>query len=90
MPRLEQLARSHPDVTVVTINLDDPAGARALFTARGYTMKLLSDDGDASQRYGVTSIPHTVILDRSGVIRSVIRGTGTDIGAAVDAVRASE
>jgi thiol-disulfide isomerase/thioredoxin len=90
MPRLEKLARSHPDVAVLTINLDDPAGARALFTERGYTMKLLADDGDVSQRYGVTSIPHTVIIDRRGVIRDVIRGTGTDIAAIVDAVRASE
>lgn len=90
MPRLEQLARSHPDVAVLTINLDDPAGARALFTERGYTMKLLADDGDVSQRYGVTSIPHTVVIDRSGVIRDVIRGTGTDIAAVVDAVRTSE
>jgi thiol-disulfide isomerase/thioredoxin len=90
MPRLEKLARSHPDVAVVTINLDDPAAARALFTERGYTMKLLEDDGDVSQRYGVTSIPHTVVIDPRGVIRGVIRGTGTDIATAVDAIRASE
>jgi thiol-disulfide isomerase/thioredoxin len=90
MPRLEKLARSHPDVAVVTINLDDPAAARALFTERGYTMKLLEDDGDVSQRYGVTSIPHTVVIDPRGVIRGVIRGTGTDIATVVDAVRASE
>src|SRR6185369_8347344 len=59
MPRLEQLARSHPDVAVLTINLDDPARARALFNERGYTMKLLADDGDVSQRFGVTSTPNT-------------------------------
>jgi thiol-disulfide isomerase/thioredoxin len=90
MPRLEKLARAHPDVAVLTINLDDPVRARALFDEHGYTVKLLADDGDVSQRYGVTSIPHTVIIDRSGVIRDVIRGTGTDIAAAVDAVRGSE
>ena len=90
MPRLEKLARSHPDVAVLTINLDDPARARALFNERGYTMKLLADDGDTSQRYGVTSIPHTVIIDRRGVVREVVRGTGSDLAASVDAVRTSE
>jgi thiol-disulfide isomerase/thioredoxin len=90
MPRLEKLARSHPDVAVLTINLDDPARARALFNERGYTMKLLADDGDVSQRYGVTSIPHTVIIDRRGVVREVVRGTGSDLAASVDAVRTSD
>ena len=90
MPRLEQLARSHPDVAVLTINLDDPARARALFNERGYTMKLLADDGDVSQRYGVTSIPHTVIIDRRGTVREVVRGTGSDLAASVDAIRTSE
>jgi len=90
MPRLEQLARAHPDVEVLTINLDDPVAARALFDGRGYTMKLLADDGDVSQRYGVSSIPHTVIIDRSGVIRDVVRGTGANLEAIVEAVRTSE
>lgn len=90
MPRLEQLARSHPDVAVIAINTDDPARARALFNEHGYTMKLLADDGDASQRYGASAIPYTVIIDRSGVVRNVVRGTGADLAAIVDAVRASE
>jgi thiol-disulfide isomerase/thioredoxin len=90
MPRLEKLARAHPDVAVVTINLDDPVAARALFDSHGYTMKLLADDGDVSQRYGVSSIPHTVLIDRHGRVRDVVRGTGTDLAATIEAVRASE
>jgi len=90
MPRLEKLARAHPEVAVVTINLDDPVAARALFDSHGYTMKLLADDGDVSQRYGVSSIPHTVLIDRRGVVREVVRGTGTDLAASIEAVRASE
>jgi thiol-disulfide isomerase/thioredoxin len=85
MPRLEKLVRTHPDVVVIAINLDDPAAARALFDQRGYTMTLLADDGDTSQRYGVSSIPHTVIIDRGGVVRNVVRGTAGDIAALVDA-----
>ena len=90
MPRLEKLARAHPDVAVVTINLDDPVAARAVFDGHGYTMALVADDGDTSQRYGVSSIPHTVIIDRGGVVREVVRGTGTDLAASVEAARAPE
>lgn len=89
MPELEKLARAHADVAVVTINLDDPAAARALFNRRGYTIKLLADDGDTSQRYGVSAIPHTVVIDRRGVVREVIRGAG-DLAAAVAAARSAD
>lgn len=90
MPRLEKLARSHPDVAVLTINTDDPVAARALFNERGYTMTLLADDGDVSQRYGASAIPHTVIIDRNGMVREVVRGAGRDLAAIVDTVRTSE
>jgi peroxiredoxin len=90
MPRLEKLARSHPDVAVITINLDDPVAARALFNQQGYTMKILADDGDASERYGVSSIPHTVVIDRRGAVREVIRGTGADLAAIVETLRTAD
>jgi thiol-disulfide isomerase/thioredoxin len=87
MPRLEKLARSHPGVAVLAINLDDAAAARAVFNEHGYTMTLLVDDDDVRDRYGVSSIPHTVIIDRAGVVRHVVRGNATDIVALVDAIR---
>lgn len=91
MPRLEKLARSHPDVAVLAINTDDPAAARALFNEHGYTMTLLSDDdGDVSQRYGVSTIPHTVIIDRRGRVREVVRGAGHDLAAIVETLRTSD
>jgi thiol-disulfide isomerase/thioredoxin len=89
MPELEKLARTHADVAVITINLDDPAAARALFNRRGYTIKLLADDGDTSQRYGVSAIPHTVVIDQRGIVREVIRGAG-DLAAAVAAARSAD
>jgi thiol-disulfide isomerase/thioredoxin len=89
MPRLDKIARAHPEVTVLAINVDDPAAARALFDRRGYAMTLVADDGDTSQRYSVSSIPHTVIIDRRGVVRSVVRGTAGDIAALVDVALSS-
>lgn len=90
MPRLDQLARKHPDVSVLAINLDDAAAARALFDEHHYAMTLVADDGDASQRYGVSSIPHTVLIDRHGVVREVIRGATSDLAARVEALVAAE
>jgi thiol-disulfide isomerase/thioredoxin len=90
MPRIEKLSRSHPDVAVLAINIDDPGAARALFNERGYTMTLLADDGDVSRRYGVSAVPHTVIIDRAGRVREVDRGTGTDLASAVEAARTSD
>lgn len=90
MPRLEKLARSHPDVAVLAINTGNPVEARALFNAHGYTMKLLDDDGDVSQRYGASAIPYTVIIDRRGLVRQVVRGAGPDLAAIVDSIRTSE
>lgn len=88
MPKLEKLARSHADVAVVAINMDDPVAARALFNERGYTIKLLADDGDVSNRYKVSTIPHTVIIDRDGKVREVVRGAGIDLASLVDKLRA--
>jgi peroxiredoxin len=55
---------------VLTINLDDTAAARALFDQAHYTMGLLADDGQASKRYNVDAIPHTVLIDRAGRVVS--------------------
>lgn len=83
MPHLDQLQRRHPEVAVVAINIDDPVEARALFDQRQYTMQLAFGDQEAQNRFGVSAIPHTVVIDRSGVVRVVFRGGGADLEAAV-------
>ena len=83
MPKLDQFARSHPDVDVVTINLDNPHDARVMFDQARYILKLVADDGDVSQRYGVEAIPHTVVIDRDGMLREISHGGGVDLDAAV-------
>jgi thiol-disulfide isomerase/thioredoxin len=83
LPRLDAFARRHPEVAVLAVNLDDPAAARALFDERGYTPALIADDGETSQRFGVSTIPHTVVIDREGRVRQVARGGVIDLDAAV-------
>jgi thiol-disulfide isomerase/thioredoxin len=87
LPKLERIARERPDIDVITINLDDAEAARRMFDQAGLTMPLLMDDGEVSQRYTVTSIPHTVVIDRAGTVSRVFRGSAPKLAAAVDEVR---
>lgn len=86
MPRLDAFARRHPEVDVFAVNLDDVRAARQLFDEAGYALTLLADDGVASQRYGVTSIPHTVVIDRMGRVRATSHGRIVDLEAEISAV----
>jgi thiol-disulfide isomerase/thioredoxin len=83
LPHLDRLQQRHPGITVVTINIDEPAEARALFDERGYKILLLAGDQATSDQYGVSAIPHTVLIDRSGVVRTVLRGGGADLESAI-------
>ncbi|HUJ60772.1 MAG TPA: TlpA disulfide reductase family protein [Kofleriaceae bacterium] len=82
LPRLDAFTRRHPDVAVIAVNVDDAGKARALFDARGYAMTLVADDGDTSERYGVMSYPHTVVIDRQEMVARV-GGSALDLEAAV-------
>jgi thiol-disulfide isomerase/thioredoxin len=87
LPRLERLEQS-ADIEVFAINLDDRAAAFKLWQARGYRMTLLADDEATSERYGVATIPHTVVIDREGMVRHVSRGERIDlVEAAVEQIR---
>jgi thiol-disulfide isomerase/thioredoxin len=79
LPRLEAFQRQHPEVAVMTINLDDPAEARAIFDQRGFSMALLAADQDVAGRYNVGPIPHTVVIDPQGQVRAVHRGGKLDL-----------
>jgi len=87
LPTLDALARHHADdVTVLAINIDDPADAYTLFDERKYVMTLLAGDRVTSDRYGVSSIPHTVVIDRAGNVRRVFRGGTHDLEREVEAL----
>lgn len=80
LPHLQAFAKAHPEVSVYAISIDDtPADARDVFDQKGYTLTLLADDHTTRDRYGVTSVPHTVIVDRNGNVRRA--GTGLDLEA---------
>lgn len=87
MPHLDKFQREHPDVDVLTINLDDAKEARALFDREGYKLQLLADDGDASEKFGVTTIPHTVVIGRDGRLSRLDGDGPADLEAEVRAVQ---
>jgi len=81
MPHVDAFARAHPDVTVIAVAMDEPEDARAFFDEKHFTPTLVLDDHDTSSRFGVTMIPHTVIVDREGNVRQVASGGGLDLEA---------
>lgn len=90
LPELDRAARAWgDDVAVVAVNVDDAGKARALFDARRWQMILAADAGNAADRYGVQTLPHTVVIDRDGVVRVVVRGQRPGaVEAAVERLRA--
>jgi len=83
MPHLDQLARKHPEIDVLTINIDDAAEARAIFDKAHYQLQLLADDGETSEKFGVVSIPHTVLIDGNGMVRA---SEGSELEAQIRAI----
>ncbi len=87
MPKLESLSRRYTgQLEIITVNLDDAAKARSMFDEGGYRMTLVADDGQVSTRYGVSTIPHSVVIDRDGIVRTVYRGGSSAITADVEAI----
>jgi len=79
MPALATLTKNYADrVEVVGINLDDAAAAAAIFAREQLPMRLLFDNTHAADFFGVTSIPHVVLIDQLGHVRQVWRG-GADV-----------
>jgi peroxiredoxin len=87
LPRLQTLQARHPEVAVITINMDEPAEARALFDESGYTLTLLAADADVTDRYDVGPIPHTVVIDPAGRVRLVHRGGKLDLEREISSLR---
>lgn len=75
LPVIDRAARGWGDrVAVLAVNVDDAGKARALFDQRGWQLTLVADDGEAADRYGVHALPHTVVIDRDGVVRRIVSG----------------
>lgn len=83
LPELEKLAQAHVGcltVLGVTEDAQDPAQVGAFLLQHGVTYPVLLDDGGAGTLYGVTTIPHSVLLDSGGKILGTFDGPVTRSG----------
>ena len=86
-PALEQLYRSRKVQLVGVDYSDGAASARDFIDQHGLTYPMLRDpDGKVGDRYGVTGLPATAILDSRGRITQLLRGPQTEssVQAALD------
>jgi peroxiredoxin len=80
MPLVDKVAREFADqgVELVAINLQEaPDRVRtALARLKLETTVALDHDGRVAERYGASSIPQTVIIDREGKVARLFVGGG--------------
>lgn len=84
MPTFQQIARAMPEVAFLMLALREEPGIVREFAERyGLAdLKLISDgDGSVARAYGVLSLPQTVYVGRTGIIRHI------DIGGPLEAER---
>ena len=86
MPLLEEVAARYPELRVLSINVEGEeraAAAKEMADELAASLTLISDSGEVAGRYGVTTIPHLVVIDRDGTVRWAQRGfPGRDAGEA--------
>lgn len=83
LPKLDAVRAAHPELDVITVNLDDAAHARRLLRDGGYGLSLLFDDAGVAERYNVASLPHLVLIGADGHVHEVQRGMPRDLEALV-------
>ena len=85
LPKLDALHQeiSADGVRVFAVNLrEDKATAQKFVDATGLKLPVLLDEsGSVGQKYAVSGIPQTVVIDRKGVIRRVFVGFSPDTEA---------
>ncbi|NTU43396.1 MAG: TlpA family protein disulfide reductase [Nitrospirales bacterium] len=53
---------------------DKPEAAVEYMKTNGFTFPVLIDDGSVAQKYGITGVPETFIIDRKGAIKDRVIG----------------
>jgi len=75
IPLLTELARSHGDrvqIVCIVTDTENKEKARAIADALAVPYPMLMDDGEKiKQRYGVSVLPASFLIDSSGLVRSV-------------------
>ena len=73
LPKVQAVADhfAGSDVVVYAVNLrETPDDVKGLFEDLGLTLTVALDDGAVGEAFGVSSIPHTVIIGKDGIIKA--------------------
>jgi cytochrome c biogenesis protein CcmG/thiol:disulfide interchange protein DsbE len=86
-----QASRGPRGLAVVGVNIEGDGARRAVtdeLREAGVGYPNVLDEGEARARYGITALPHLVLVDRAGVVRRQFLGATApeDLEAAVDAL----
>lgn len=83
MPKLSELQARWKDVGLTVLGISDETTstvkrfvAQQAQRGQSYAQELVLEGGAARKAYGVSSIPHLVVVDREGVVRDVHVGAG--------------
>jgi cytochrome c biogenesis protein CcmG/thiol:disulfide interchange protein DsbE len=83
MPLLSRWARTHPNVVVLGVAVDDQLGpVRAYMSDRDLAYPVAWDDARVQAAYGVTTLPTTVVIGPDGVVAGA--HTGLLLGPELD------
>jgi peroxiredoxin len=78
MPSMQRLYSSLPKdkfKMLAILNKDKPEMAKIFAAKRGITIPILNDqDDNVGQKYGLTGLPETFIIDKTGVLRKKFIG----------------
>jgi peroxiredoxin len=84
LPQVDQVARDFADrgVQIIAVNLEEaPGPVKSMFERHKLTLPVALDrEGTVGGKYGVTSIPQTVVIDREGKVYRHFIGGGPRIG----------
>jgi thiol-disulfide isomerase/thioredoxin len=82
MPDVAQVAQQWRGrgVDFYAVNMaEDASAVQAFARQQGMTIPVALDNGSAAQAFGVSGIPHLVVIGRDGTIRSVHTGASNDL-----------
>jgi len=82
LPVVQQVSEQFAgmDVVFYAVNLrEDESSIKTFLAANGITLPVAMDDGKLSEAFGVSGIPHTVIIGKGGNIQSVHTGFSPEL-----------
>lgn len=83
MPELSQWKDELPDVVFLSANFEKPEVVRRITQKRGFNWHHLANDDQFIHLMGQQGFPMTVVVDRKGVVRSIVHGTNETKRAAL-------